>query len=643
MSAPRATPPWLYPLIALLAAVNPLTHLWLLYGLPEGLSATGFHIGDTPFFLTAMSAARNVDFAPYALCDASGAFGASSFALPHHYLYIALGHAAHALGVPDFLLLGLANALCGVLYLWAVWSFMRVALLRVAPRAFLLFTLGGGVAGALYLLAWLAGHTDSAGFEGWFHRYARYELIEGPFLAPLLIVPRLYYTLPLAMGFAALTCCVRRCYRAPAAHAGARDLAMAVLLLGLSTLLNARVGLLLFGALLCLLVVAPAAPRVRLRWGIVCGVLVLGVGLAVGALLAGNAAASENVRALLQRSIWFGALLGATVLAVPALLVSLRMPLRALSTPLRFVLGALLGYLAAFALLYAMHQVYWGNLLAGGDARAAVAVSDWALLGALPGALLAARRARKAPAAGISGALALWLAGAVAVGISAWGGGALLTAMPERTLAVCAVPLALLTARGLHQRRLRDALFPARNATPFLRVYARHGFTILIAAGLLSNTVAALCFQGPLGYDAAPGPFAWVHSEVMASEDAHLIDAIESGVVLAPASLPPLLGDVVVHRRPGTRTVLGQPSLEFSGVLMAPLIQRVQQFYDPALLESFDHRAQLDRWCVDYVLCPQTRPVDPATLSYFRAQPYLEEVLGERDIALFRVRQEAMP
>jgi drug/metabolite transporter (DMT)-like permease len=229
-------------------------------------------------------------------------------------------------------------------------------------------------------------------------------------------------------------------------------------------------------------------------------------------------------------------------------------------------------------------------------------------------------------------AMALWLVFLLAVGVSAWGQGAFLRFMPERALALCGVPLALLAADGWLRIRHRGGAWVAW--------WPR----VVVGAGVISNAVAYLYFQGPLGQRPGEGAFAWTHSEMVWEEDLHLIDAIDAGTVLAPASPPPLLGDVVVHRRPSTRTVLGQPTLEFAGVNMLERIREVGAFFDPASLASgYDHRAAIDAWCVDYVLCPQTHPVDPRVLAHFRAQPWLEEVLGERDIALFRVRREATP
>lgn len=235
-------------------------------------------------------------------------------------------------------------------------------------------------------------------------------------------------------------------------------------------------------------------------------------------------------------------------------------------------------------------------------------------------------------------AMALWLVFLLAVGVSAWGDGWFLRFMPERALALCGVPLALLAADGWHRLRVWSRL--RGRGGRWVAWWPR----VVVGAGLVSNAVAYLCFQGPLGQRPGEGAFAWTHSEMVWAEDAHLMDAVDGGTVLAPASPPPLLGDVVVHRRPGTRTVLGQPTLEFAGVNMLTRIQEVRAFFDPASLGTdYDHRAVAEAWCVDYVLCPQTHPVDARVLAHFRAQPWLEEVLGERDIALFRVVREVAP
>ena len=79
-------PWWVFAIIFGLAAVEPVTHLWLRYGLGGGIVHTGFHIGDTPFFLTSMQIFENGFHSPYVICG-TGTHDVSFFALPHHWVY----------------------------------------------------------------------------------------------------------------------------------------------------------------------------------------------------------------------------------------------------------------------------------------------------------------------------------------------------------------------------------------------------------------------------------------------------------------------------------------------------------------------------------------------------------------------------
>lgn len=621
MTRPRHIPGWALALMLALAAIEPLTHLWLTCGLPEGMAHTGFHIGDTPYFLTPMKMFQTGFLSHYATCrSALPPHTPAWFALPHHWLYGGIGLLGALLGLAPFLALGLANGLCGFLFLWAVYRFLRMAARDCANLAFALFTLGGGLAGVVWLLAGLAG-ARGAGFEAWFHRFARYELIEGPFLSPVLMMPRLYYTLPLAIGFGAFTRLVRRT-RNGETPGGLFWLACAA-----ATLLNARAGLLFLFAMACYLFAGDTRPvhrRARDFLGLL--VCVAATAAAVRLLFSLNPVAAQNVHLLLRRAAWFGALIPLLcwhlVAAPPALCRSFA----GLPPWGRAAFGAALGYLACFAALYLAHQAYYGNLLHGGDTAAAVRVSDWALLGGVAGAAGGWRLGRgRGRAMGNTGAwFALWLLGLLAVSVSAWGQGWFMRFMPERCLVLAGVPLAVVSARGIRRWAVRRPRFG----------FALGG--VLITCGVCSVCVSALAFQGPLAHRPTTPAFAWAHSEQMLSEDQELLGLLGTGTVLAPASVPPLFGDVAVHRRVGRTTVLGQPSLEFGGANMLDTIRAVQRFFDPETAPEARARFLVD-WCVDWVYCPHTRPVAPETLAALRAMPRLAEVAAAGNGAVFRV------
>ncbi|MBI2426128.1 MAG: hypothetical protein HYV27_25115 [Candidatus Hydrogenedentes bacterium] len=615
------TPRWVWLIIVLIAAIDPLQHFWLYLWAPAGWAHTGFHIGDTPFFLTAMDMFNSGFASPYAVSGSPlGAASASYFALPHHWLYGVLGTLATLLHVPHFLALGVLNGAGGALYLYAVYRFLAAVQPVLARRAFVLFTLGGGLAGWVYAGAWFVGLDQTAGFEMNFHRLARYELIEGPFIAPLLVMPRFYYTAPLALGFAALTRLSRR-------DAGADWIVL--VLLFVTAFFNARLGALFWGAATCFVITRPWSRRHQARAAVRLLLPVLiGGGMAL-LLLRQNPSATENVDLLLRRTAWAGSL--ATLLCWHLVTVPLALgpSVRTMPQLLRSLAGALLGYLFAFAVLYVLHQGYYGNVFHGGETAAAIAISDWALIGTLPGVFLASRGAKRDTGHRDDPLdwIVLWFLGLLVFSIAAFAQGRFLSMMPERGLILLGPPLALISAQGW--KRLQER-WP---------VSARLWSGTVVASGLLSIAVAALCFQGPLRQSRDGRAFPWVHSEIVAQEDVDVIGRIPGGVVLAPASLPPLLGDVVVHQRPGTRTVLGQPSLEFSGTNMLELIGRVQEFYRPDCSDEV-RRTVIRQWGVDYVMCPATWPVEAQTLAQFRAAPWMEEAIHAGKAVLFKISKE---
>jgi len=615
------TPPWVYGIILGFALIEPLTHLWLTYGLGDNVAHSGFHIGDTPFFTTDMEIFGNGFYSPYLACDTdTGRRDPSLFALPHHWLYASVGWLGRLLGIPPFLMLGFANGAGGAFFLAMVWRFFRYVAPYRASLAFLLFTLGGGLGGVVWLASGALGAHGSAGFEAWFHRFARYELIEGPFLSPALLLPRLYYTLPLGLGFASLVAFISSMSKGLPLP-GKR----AVLLQFLTAYLNARVGLLLWGVSACFILVQ-AGPewKTKLRYlayflaPTIVAVLLMRIPFGM------NVTGAENFSELLRRCAWFGSLVTATLWLWPPVLLALWRHLGRLPWSGRLLLGWGAGYGAAFALLYTAHQLWYGNLVAGGETAAAIAVSDWALLGLLPGTLAVLRKADKGHFAAAESWVALWFLGLACLSISAFGQGWFLRLMPERCLVVLGPPMALLAAEGIQMLRLR---FP-KVAVAYTG--------LIVACGLCSIGVAALCFQGPLGHTPGKSPFGWVHSEIVLPEDIALIDRIDGGTVLAPASEPPLLGDVIVLRRPDARTVFGQPSLEFSRVNMLRMARDVQEFFH-ADTPDIVRLSFAMIWCVDYVYCPATRPVDPAVIAQFDRATWLERVDSEGGAVLYRV------
>ena len=231
------------------------------------------------------------------------------FALPHHWVYGGLGWARTGSGWMRFLRWASRMAWRARSF-WRWRSFFRFVILSARGPGVCDFCLGGGIGGLLWLGTLPFGVHGQAGVEGWFHRLARYELIEGPFLLPALVMPRLYYTLPLGIGFAALMAFI---------SAAGREHPMpdkkAILLQFLCTYLNARVGILFWGVAVCFIAAQPVVRRSR-KWRY--GLYYL-LPTAVAAMLVSipfgmNSHGAANVAMLLRRSAWFGSLVTATLL-----------------------------------------------------------------------------------------------------------------------------------------------------------------------------------------------------------------------------------------------------------------------------------------------------------------------------------------
>ncbi len=504
------------------------------------------------------------------------------------------------------------------LFLWVMWRFFRVVAPALAPRAFALYALGGGLGGVLYGATYLAGLHDAASFDEGFLRFALYDLLEGPAVAPFLLAPRLYYTVSLTACFGALTL----------ALGNTRGTARAVLI-GLlffaGAWLNMRVGVFVFaiGALhACLApngrIATLAAPAVG------CG---LGC-LAYALVLAANPVFAGNYVAHTDQGLWLTPFLSATCFVTPLALGAVVSHWPSASRIGRQALGAIGGYLAAFVLLFLAHQVYWGNLwTATGESRAAIAVSDWALMGAVAGFFLARRNSR----AGLPNAdsplpwIAVWGAGALALALSAFGQGWFLQLTPQRLVVVAAPALALLAAAGLNTLAER-----APRA-------AKGVFGATLSCGIASIVVATLCVQAPVRFRFGESPFADWHHEVIRPQDLPLIDALEGGTVLTTWPM----SDIVALHAPA-QVLGGVASNDLSDVGTTHLQPEIAAFFNEPLEDS-ERRAFVETWCVDYIFCTNTWPVRAAVLAEFLRAPWLETVATEDKGIVFRVLRDPAP
>jgi len=585
---------------------------------------SGIHHADSVIFIHAMRMFDTHFFAPYVSCDSPlGAHSYRYFPVSFLWMYGAAGSLGRLLHIPEFQWLGIINAVGMVTYLTTAYVFMVIAMPKYAPRAFLLLTLGGGLGGIFYVGARTMGWHTNPDFQDYFFRYALYELLEGPRMAPWLIAARLYYTLPLALCYGAATAYLLY-LREPAR----RLWWIGAALLFAGAFLNLRLGPMIWGLLLLLLYVhtdVPLQKRVALAVQItIASFVALGLGWA---MLQWNPVYQETALTLIRRSLWFSAFCSVAIFhlfLVPRILWREK---DSLPFAGRLVLYGAGGYLVAYVILFALYHVYYGVFFRTADYAAAVRISDPALIGAVVGVAWVLRKATTVPptsktADPLQHWLLLWTILFLAVAISAWGQGWFLRLGPQRLVMFLGPPLCLLSSQALaliQERRPRTA---------------RVIIGTWLACGLCSIIVAALYFQGPLGLDKpGTGPFAEYHGEVMSEADAACLESLGDGVVLAPATLPSF-GDFVTVR--GNTGIHGLGAWDLADKSALYITKSVNAFF--ALDSSDDiRRAVIGEWCVDWVYCPDSNPVDPAVREQLRRIPWLEEVAAQDDALLFRV------
>lgn len=611
--------------ILALAAIEPLTHYWIMYHPPEGSVPTGMHIGDSAHHLLCMRSFGNGFHSPFALCNSGkGPQDWRNFAAPFFLLYGCAGALGRLLNVNEFIFLGLLNGFGGALLLWMAYRLFRAVIPKHAETAFFLFALGGGLGGVLFTGAAAFGVHRAPGFELYFSRYAWCELIEGQHFSPVLLMPRFYYSFPLALGLGALAALIR---------GGRRDLYLiAPGLLFAASFINARLGPMFWLAYALYLMDAPGISwKERIRRAVWAGVFAgLGIAAAWG-VLRNNPAYTANVAQVTQQVLRLLPYLSATVFLWIAMAPGIIRGLNALPPLLRHAAAALAGYLLAYGALFAAFQAYYGNWFYGGDTAAAAAVSDPAWLGAAAGILAArwwkpAEEERRKDDAPALGWVVLWLLLFLAAALSAWGHGWFMRFSPQRFSVLLGPPMAILAAAGIARMR------------PKIR---RVLFTVILVCGFFSISVAAAWFQGPLGHVPGLGPFAYLHYETMTPADADLLRRLPGGTVAAPGWSPIAFGEIISLRE-GVQVVGGPGAMNLGGQPFSPLQTDIERFFAP---ESGDdiRREFVLRYCVDYVYCPDTCPVNSETMRAFRAAPWLKLVTESGRGALFEVRRNAMP
>lgn len=623
-SAPRlfALPPrWVMAVILCIGLIDPVSHVLIRHFPPDGAAPTGGHTIDTFNYLTGMRYAHPPWTSPYSLCnDGFSAGDPTLFSLPHHHLFGFVGTLGGWLRVPPFYMIGLANGFCVSFYLYAVYCFLVVAVPRLANRAFLLFGLGGGLGGLLYLLTWPGGLHHHPDFGSYFLRHFIYELCEGPRFQPWLMAARLYYTLAFGFAFFGLAA-----FRRGLVHERRGDLATAAILFAFAAFLNFRAGPMLWGALAIMAACHTAWPvRRRIFWAGAALIAVIAGAGAAAWMVSHNPRLLESVARSQRTALWFSPIVSATFfywLILPGALIRAANQMKGF---FRHAAWIALAYVTAFAALYTLYQLYYGNVLRTGEFKVAVLISDWALLaGVTLGAAVAWRTGQSARPVAARIApdwAALWLLLFFALAISAWGRGWFLRFTPDRFVIVIGVPLAILGAAAIEEGLGRRSRF-------HLGIQ-----WAIVVCGVLSILVTWLVSHGPLGYHTVQRHYGWTRNAFVNQADVDTLAHLGQGVVLAPSSGAPLMGDLAVLR--GNTTVFGIGTLDYTRHAALGIRGDVAMFFDPDTPDPW-RKEKAEAWCVRYIYCPDTDPVALGTVAQLRVCGWLTEVAANGDAVLF--------
>jgi len=347
--------------------------------------------------------------------------------------------------------------------------------------------------------------------------------------------------------------------------------------------------------------------------------------LAIGfAMIGMNPIFSEYVAALVRTATWPSAFLSATLFHWPLLAIALWWLIGSTTGLVRIAVASLLGYLIVYATLFGLWHVYYGAYWECGDAHALLWTSDKAipglLLGAIAGWMLNKRAARTTAADPVMTWFGLWFLVFVSIMISAFLGGRLLLFCPGRLIVFVGLPMAVLAAHGA------DLL--ARRHPRLASLWT----CLIVMAGVCSITVGSLFFQGPLGYKPGQKAFAYVHHEVMSEQDAACLAHVGDGVFIAPQVFPSFEDFRAVR---GNSVLFGYGAMNLSDTPLT-MAGEHDRFFTPGA-STDERRKFVDKWCVDWVYCPDSPPVDDRLLDEFRQIPWLHEVASEGNAVLFKV------
>lgn len=584
----KDTPWWVLGIALALASIEPITHLGLKRIDNEHAVRSGLHTPDSSIYLACMRMLDNDFFSPYATYYApNGPNDPAFLPTPFHWLYAVVGELGRWFGIGEFMFLGLANGFFGFVYLIVVYRFLRTAVPDLANVAFVLWSLGGGLGGVVYLTAMIWSSSNLHELEPVLFRFIMYELIEGPGLYPILHIPRLYYTASLALGFGFLSALINGLRIGCSRHL----VFAGILLLGCA-IINVRFGAFAWSIALIYLLCRPELGGRQIASIVLSMFMVVAAAAGVLAVMQWSRPIfTETALAIVRESLWPSGFVSAAILFLPLFATACWNGVRTLPRLPRVLCGAGVGYLLILIPSVIAHHVYYGNFWRAGDQAALAVWSDVALLGAAAGAVYVWLKLPRDvdPADGDAHEWFLvWGLAYMVVGMSAFGQGWGVGLAPQRFLAMLGVPLVVGAAAAL--AHLRNRSKSAAN------VYTG----AIVACGLCSIIVGSLSFQGAVGRSPDTAAYAYRHPELITPEDAALLDELEPGRIVLTA---PEFADAVAMR-PGMRVIGGIGATDLSDESSLVLDNVYNKFFMKLTGPDQEFDAFRDPFGVDYLLIP---------------------------------------
>ena len=597
----RRTPRWLWAIIAALACLQPAAHLICMYAPPEGMVPTGLHIPDSALFIQSMDMLQTGFHSPYASAQAvHGPNHWTHFAIPHLWLYAIEGQIADLIGMDHFLFYGLFNGIVAAIFLWSIYRFFVAAAPGLANRAFILFALGGGFGGIIWIVT--LGLQSATHYEDYVWRFVIYELVEGAHLFPATYYARSYYTLSLAGCFGALTVFIHALQiRCP------RHTVLAGIILLPAAFLNARYGV--FTIAVALLIFSQHrktfAPPHYLATLSIFGL----IGVACSyTLMSFGPYMLQNHRDVGDMQMHFSPFIVSVVLLGASAFATIRKRCDSPNPLFRTAIWCGIGYLAAFTVLFIAYQTYMGNILIAHDAAVAVAISDWALLGALAGAVIGYRRTPTTEST--DDWMLVWFLGFLCLSISAFGQGWFLSFGPQRLMPMVFIALCLVAAATIQRRTI----------------------AVVATCGVVSILVSTFLFQSSLGWRGHDAPFAETHYSVMNKDDEKLLEALAEANPERVIAYGPIVD--VIALRDIASVVHGVGSFNMSDQRFIETRETQRKFFDPDTMPE----ARIDM-CeslqISHIVISSTWPPAAETIRAIRYELVFERVYRYDDATIY--------